>query len=84
MHDLHVANKILKLIFQYAKKNKLKKVTKVEIDLGVISEHGLEIIPENLAFNIKMLAKNTLAQDLEVKVNKIKGNEWVLKNITGE
>ena len=60
------------------------KVTKVEIDLGVISEHGLEIIPENLAFNIKMLAKNTLAQDLEVKVNKIKGNEWVLKNITGE
>lgn len=84
MHDLHEADKILKLILNYAQKNNLKKVTKAIIDLGIIVEHGAEILSENLEFNIKFLAKNTLAEGLVVKVNKIKSDSWVLKEIQGE
>ena len=84
MHDLHEADKILKIILEYSAKNKFKKVTKVVIDLGGIFEHGAELSPENLEFNIKMLAKDTLAEGLEVKINKIKSDSWILKEIQGE
>jgi len=84
MHDLHLANQILKTILDYAQKNKLKKVKSVKIVLGSIIEHGDEISPLNLEFNLRMLAKNTLAQDLAVKIKKIKGREWILQEIKGE
>ncbi len=84
MHDLHEADKIIKLILAYAKKNKLNKITKVVIELGEIVEHGSEILPENLEFNIKMLAKNTLAEGIEVRIEKIKSGHWILKEIEGE
>jgi len=84
MHDLHLANQILKLILDYAQKNKLKRVIKAVIELGIISEHGSEITPENLEFNLKLLAKDTLASGLAVQINKIKGDKWVLKEIVGE
>lgn len=84
MHDLHLANQILKLILEYAQKNKLKKVFKAVIDLGSIVEHGDEISPENLKFNLKILAKDTLATGLKVEINKIKSDSWVLKEIEGE
>ncbi|MFA5188057.1 MAG: hydrogenase/urease maturation nickel metallochaperone HypA [Patescibacteria group bacterium] len=84
MHDLHLANQIMKLILEYAQKNKLKKVTGAVIGLGQITEHGSEIAPENLEFNLKMLAQNTLAEDLNVEIKIIKGDSWVLNEIIGE
>lgn len=84
MHDLHEADKILKLILNTAKENKLNKVTRAEIDLGQIIEHGAEVLDENLYFNIVMLAKGTIAEGLEIKINKIKATHWVLKNIKGQ
>lgn len=84
MHDLHLANQILKIILDYAQKNDLKKVSKAKIELGSIVEHGDEINPENLEFNLKILAKNTLAQGLDIEIFKIKGSNWVLKEIIGE
>ncbi|MBD3359581.1 MAG: hypothetical protein GF365_02640 [Candidatus Buchananbacteria bacterium] len=84
MHDLHEADKILKLILKNAKANKFNKVTKAEIDLGQIIEHGAEILDENLHFNIIILAKGTIAEGLEININKIKATHWILKNIEGE
>lgn len=84
MHDLHLANQIMKLILEYAQKNQLKKVTSAVIELGQITEHGSEIAPENLEFNLKMLAKNTLANGLDVDIKKVKGESWILKEIEGE
>jgi Zn finger protein HypA/HybF involved in hydrogenase expression len=83
MHDLHEANKILKVILDYAQQNGLKKVTKALIELGSVIEHGDEISPENLEFNLKMLARNTLAKDLEVEIRKVTDSGWVLKEIEG-
>ncbi|HLD28392.1 MAG TPA: hydrogenase/urease maturation nickel metallochaperone HypA [Patescibacteria group bacterium] len=84
MHDFHLADTIYKTIIDYAEKNNLKKVTKAVIELGSIVEHGEEILPENLKFNIKMLSEGGLAAGLEVVINRTQGENWVLKVIEGE
>ncbi len=84
MHDLHEANKILNTILAYAQKNKLSKITKAEIELGEMMEHNELIKPENLKFNINLLAKNTIAENLTLDIKSIKGNNWVIKSIEGE
>ena len=84
MHDLHEANKILKVIFDYAGRNKLRKVTKAKVELGSIIEHGAEISAENLVFNLQMLARGTLADGFKIEVRQTKIDGWVLKEIEGE
>ena len=84
MHDFHLADTIYKTIMDYAAKNNLKKVTKAVIELGSIVEHGEEILPENLDFNIKMLSQGGLAEGLVVEISRGKGNNWTLKEIEGE
>ncbi len=88
MHDLHEADKILKLILAKANPpaggKKLNKITKAKLKLGEIIEHGEMILPENLEFNIKMLAKGTPADGLAVEIKKTGGNFWELEEIEGE
>ena len=78
MHDFYLANEILKTVLEYAQKNGFKKVSKVEIELGSLIEHDEEILPENLIYNFKLLAKNTIAQDAELEIKKVKGDSWKL------
>ena len=84
MHDLHVANKIVKLALEYGQKNNLKKIIKIVIELGTVVEHGEEINPDNLKFNINLLTKNTIAENADIEIGKIKGESWNLKEIEGE
>ncbi|MFA6027904.1 MAG: hydrogenase/urease maturation nickel metallochaperone HypA [Patescibacteria group bacterium] len=84
MHDLHVADKIIKLALQYAEKNKLKKITVISVELGTVVEHGEEINPDNLKFNMNLLAKDTMAENAKIIIGKIKGESWNLKEIEGE
>ncbi len=84
MHDLHAADQILKLALDKANENKLLRVKKVVIELGSMVEHGEEINAENLAFNLKLLAKNTPAKGTEVIVRKVKGDTWRLVEIEGD
>ena len=84
MHDFHLADIIFKVILEEAEKNKLSKIKKATIELGSIVEHGEEILPENLKFNIKILAEGSVAEGIKVVINKIEGDSWVLKEIEGE
>jgi len=84
MHDLHLAQQVLKTVLEYAEKNGFKKVSKVEIELGSLIEHDEEILPENLIFNFKNLAKNTIAETAQLEIKKIKGEKWKLIEIEGE
>ncbi len=84
MHDLHEADRILKLVLDHAERNKLKSVTKIVIGLGSVIEHGSEINPENLKFNVGVLARGTKAEGAEVVVKKIKADTWELKEMEGE
>jgi Zn finger protein HypA/HybF involved in hydrogenase expression len=79
MHDFHLANEIVKIAGEEARKNGLLKITKVVVELGDIVEHGESISSENLKYNI-----NLLMPDLKVQVRRIKGNTWKLKEIEGE
>ena len=78
MHDWHLANEILKTVLEYADKNGFKKVKKIELELGSILEHGEYILLENLVFNFNLLSKNTIAENAELNVKKIKGEDWKL------
>lgn len=84
MHDFHLADLIYKAIVDHAEKNDLKKVTKASIELGSIVEHGEEVLPANVSFNIKMLAQNGPAEGLDIKVSKVHGDSWKLVEIEGE
>lgn len=83
MHDLHEADRMIRLVLDHAEKNNLKQVTKIVIGLGNIIEHGLNIDPDNLKFNISMLARATKANGAEIIVEKIDGDTWELKEIEG-
>ena len=84
MHDLHEADKILKLILEHGRRNNLKQITEASIALGSIIEHEQEIQPENLIFNLKMLARNTICQDMEIKITRTKSGFWQLLEIKGQ
>lgn len=84
MHDLHAANKIVKLVLEYGQQNNLKKITKITVELGTVVEHGEEINPDNLKFNINLLTKNSIAENAAVEIGKIQGESWNLKEIEGD
>lgn len=84
MHNLHAANQILKTALEYAKKNKLKKMSSMTIELGKIVEHNELITPENLKYNIRFISKNTLAENCDIFVRSKNNNELKLVEIDGE
>ena len=84
MHDIHVANKVQKLILEQAENSGLKNVKKIEIELGSIEEHGSDITAENLGFNLKMLTQGTIAEGLQINIKKVPGNDWQLISISGD
>lgn len=83
MHDIHVADKIYKLITENAQTNNIDKVRRIEINLGSIVEHGADISKENLEYNLKMLGQQIFAPDIEIIINRVSGNDWELVSISG-
>ena len=85
MHDLHLADKIIKQIIAFAAANNFKAVKNVWIEIGPIVEHGAEIEPENLSFNLSMLAQGTNAQDAHFDIKKIgEAGKYKISEIEGE
>ena len=94
MHDIHAANAILKIVLAEAKKSNLKKINIITIELGSIIEHGEEINPLNLKFNLRLLAKNTPAEHARIEISarggsafggkKTSGPTWKLVSIDGD
>ena len=78
MHDFHLANEIIKIAKDHAQKNGLLKFNKIVIELGDIVEHGENINPENLKYNMNLLLP------CAVEIKKIKGNKWKLVSIDGD
>ncbi|MBU1179807.1 hydrogenase maturation nickel metallochaperone HypA [Patescibacteria group bacterium] len=85
MHDLHLADKILRQIFQFAKTNNLQKIKSAYIKIGDIFEHGETISPENLKFNLMMLSKDTPVAGAEFFIEKTANiGEYEIVEIEGE
>lgn len=84
MHDFHLADTIFKAIMAYAGQKKLKKISKAVIELGSIVEHGEEVLPQNLEFNLLMLAEGGIADGMAIEINPGQSDNWTLKEIEGE
>lgn len=84
MHDLMAARDISQAVLKEAKKNKLKKVTRIIIDLGEVEDHGELILEDNIRFHLSHLLKGTIAEKAMLKFNKTKSNSVILKEIEGE
>ncbi len=77
MHDLHLANQITKVAQEYARKNGLEKISRLELELGSIVEHEEEVTPEGLLYNLGLLLP-----DCRVEIKKRIGeNYWKLISI---
>lgn len=74
MHDLHLANEIVKIAKRHAGNKKIKSIS---LELGDILEHGENITSENLKYNI-----NLILPKITVKISRIKENIWKLKEIS--
>ncbi len=98
MHDLLAAKEILDTALPIAKEKGFKKITKIVIELGnkeyvhgstsltTGGDHAhIETIdPENLEFNLKLVAKNTIAENAEFIVKNSGNPDIVVKEIEGE
>ncbi len=77
MHDLHLANQIAKVAQEYARKNGLEKISRLELELGSIVEHEEEVTSEGLRYNLGLLIPGVVA-----KIKKTGGeNYWKLINL---
>jgi Zn finger protein HypA/HybF involved in hydrogenase expression len=84
MHDFHLANEILKITLEAAKKNRLKEISLVKIELGDLTEHGERILPQNLKFNFQLISKDTIAQKAKLIIVPKTGNNWRLVELEGK
>lgn len=84
MHDLHLADQILKTVLKAAQKNNFKKINSISIDLGDFVEHGEKITPENLKYNFSLLSKDTIAKNAKLIISPVAGQEWKLKKMEGD
>ncbi len=84
MHDLHEANRIAQIVLEHVKKHQLTKLTIIDIELGSVIEHGQDILPENLDFNLRMILKDFISQNTKINIKKVKGSSWKLVSIEGK
>lgn len=90
MHDLLAAKEIIDTALIAANEKKLKKITKIVIELGNKEySHGdhthLETInPENLEFNLNLVVKNTIAENAKFIIKKSDIPDIRVKEIEGE
>ncbi|MFA5781834.1 MAG: hydrogenase maturation nickel metallochaperone HypA [Bacteroidales bacterium] len=67
MHELSVAQNIIEIVEEHAKKLHALAVSEVELDIGMVSG----VIPENLEFAMDVAIKNTLLEGAKIKINVI-------------
>lgn len=84
MHDLHAADRVLKDVLVAAQKNHLKNVKIIVLELGTIIEHGAEILPENLKFNLTALSRDTIVAEARIEIRPVAGSEIKIKEIEGD
>lgn len=84
MHDLTAAQDIINTAMQVAKRNKLKKISKIVVGLGKIIAHNEQSKPKNLLFNFNLVKKDTIAEKAELVIEKGKGKDLTIIEVEGE
>jgi len=71
MHELGIATDLFKIVEQYAKKNSLKKVTKITIKLGAASGIEKDFLEHSLKDHV-MVGTFAEGSKLNFKIEKVK------------
>lgn len=69
MHELSVAQSIVDLVAEEARKAKAKKVLTVTLSIGELSG----VVEEQLCFCLPIVAKDTVVQDAQFIVERVQG-----------
>ena len=67
MHEMSLAEGILKIALEYAEENEAKKVEEIGLLIGEMSG----VVVDSLDFGFKMLAKDTIAEGAKLVVKEI-------------
>jgi Zn finger protein HypA/HybF involved in hydrogenase expression len=91
MHDFLLAKEIVDEVLKIVEEKKLTKISKVEVEIGLIAmahdgheEHTEDISIENLQFGISAIAKDTILKETVFEIKKVQGEHWRLTSIDGE
>ena len=67
MHELSIMSNILDIVIEHAEANNAKKVHKINLKIGLLSD----IIPEWAQSYFDMLTKDTIADESELIIEKV-------------
>jgi len=84
MHDIHEANRLAQVIMEHLNRHHLTKLQAVDIELGSVIEHGEDINPENLDFNLRLILKDVVSPATRINIQKVKGESWKLVSLEAE
>ena len=70
MHELSITEGLLKLCLKEAEKHNIKKIIKLNIKVGELTE----IVPKCIEYYFRLLAKGTIAEDANIFVESIHVN----------
>lgn len=70
MHELSITKGILNIVLEEGKKHNVKKITRINLKLGFLSD----LVPECISLYFDILSKGTLAEKAKIRVEKLPAN----------
>ena len=67
MHELSIMTNILEIVLEHAEKNNARKVDKINLTIGELSD----VIPQWAQEYFDMLSKDTIAENAELIIEKV-------------
>ena len=67
MHELSIAQSLMKLVLAEAEKARARKVLKISLKVGELTG----VIPDSLSFCFELLSKSTIAENAKITIEKV-------------
>ena len=84
MHELAVTKGLLKICLEEGEKHKIKKIRKINIKVGELTD----LLPACIEYYFNIVSKDTIAENTKINVEKIpveiKCNEWGYSGVLGK
>jgi hydrogenase nickel incorporation protein HypA/HybF len=75
MHELSIAQNIIEIVTDFAKRNNAERVTEIVLDIGAVSG----VIPENLEFAWEISSKGSVGEGSRLTINFIEAKAICLE-----
>jgi hydrogenase nickel incorporation protein HypA/HybF len=75
MHEMSIAESILEIVEDAARRQGFSKVKEVRLEIGALS--GVEV--DSLSFCLDVVMKNSVAEDARIELERVPGQGWCLQ-----